>query len=157
MSRKSHPLACSFKTTIESPKQSPPESNKQSLQSDAALDTLTSWKFNLKTDEISVRFGPKHYKYSLLYRLISDFEPKPSQIKTEKSEKFHFYLREFDYVTVRTIFDLLYLKEARSVDLETVLEVMIWLNFENQIAEKSNFEVRLLEDIIKVRFVTVYK
>ena len=57
MNRKTHPLACSFKTTMESPKQNPPESNKQSLQSDAAQDTLTSWKFNLKTDEFSVRFG----------------------------------------------------------------------------------------------------
>ena len=57
VNRKTHPLACSFKKTIQSPKQSPAESNKQSLHSDAALDTLTSWKFNLKTDEISVRFG----------------------------------------------------------------------------------------------------
>ena len=54
---------------------------------------------------------------------------------------------------MRTIFDLLYLQEVESVDLETILEVMIWLNFENQIAKKSVFEVRLLEDIIKVRFV----
>ena len=65
------------------------------------------------------------------------------------------YIREFDYVTVRTMFDLLYLKVAESVDLKTILELMILLNNENQITEKSNFEVRLLEDIIKVGSITV--
>ena len=65
------------------------------------------------------------------------------------------YIREFDYATVRTMFDLLYLKVAESVDLKTILELMILLNNENQITEKSNFEVRLLEDIIKVGSITV--
>ena len=65
------------------------------------------------------------------------------------------YIRGFDYVTVRTMFDLLYLKVAESVDLKTILELMILLNNENQITEKSNFEVRLLEDIIKVGSITV--
>ena len=72
VNRKTHPLACSFKTTIESPKPSPPESTKKSLQSDATLETLTSWKFNLKTDEISVRFG-SNIKIIAFYQWISDF------------------------------------------------------------------------------------
>ena len=151
--RKTHPLACSFKATIEPPKKSPLELNKQTLQPDVAHAALESWKLSLKTKELLDRFGCKSILFRGLYKI---FDPRKSEIKNEKSEKFHLYLREFDYVTVRTIFDLLYLQEAESVDLETILEVMIWLNFENQIAEKSNFEVKLLEDIIKVRFVTVY-
>ena len=123
------------------------------MQPDVAHTDLESWKFNLKTDELLVRFGCKNILFQGLYKI---FDPRKSEIKKEKSEKFHLYLREFGYVTVRTIFDLLYVQEAESVDLETILEVMIWLNFENQIAEKSVFEVRLLEDIIKVRFVTVF-
>ena len=158
MNRKTHPLACSSKATKDSPKQSPSESNKQTLQPDVAHTALESWKLSLKTDELLVRFGCKKYLCFFLFQgLYKIFNPRKSQIKNEKSEKFHLYLREFGYVTVRTIFDLLHLKEAESVDLETVLEVMIWVNFENQIAEKSNFEVKLLEDIIKVRFITEYK
>ena len=57
--RKTHPLACSFKATIESPNQGPPESNKQALQSDVAHTALESWKFSLRTEEILVRFGCK--------------------------------------------------------------------------------------------------
>ena len=83
------------------------------------------------------------------------FKPRISQIKEERSKKFHKYLREFDYVTVRTIFDLIYEKEAASIDLATTLELMVLLNYENQINEKSNFEVKLLEDIIKVGFISL--
>ena len=65
------------------------------------------------------------------------------------------YLREFDYVTVRTMFDIIHVKEAKSVALETVLEMMILLNYQNEITKKSNFEVKLLGDIIKVRFTRI--
>ena len=85
------------------------------------------------------------------------FKPKISQIKEERSKKFHKYLREFEYATVRTMFDLIYEKEADSIDLATMLELMVLLNFENQITEKINFEVKLLEDIIKVRFISLSK
>jgi len=57
LNRKTHPLARSFKATIESPKQKPSESAKESLQSDDAQSTLETWKFHLKTDELSVRLG----------------------------------------------------------------------------------------------------
>jgi len=55
--RKTHPLACSFKATIESPKQKPSGSAKESLQSDDTQSPLKTWKFHLKSDELSVRQG----------------------------------------------------------------------------------------------------
>ena len=56
INRKTHPLACSFKATIESPKQKPSES-KKTVKSGDTQYALETWKFHLKTDELSVRFG----------------------------------------------------------------------------------------------------
>ena len=57
LNRKTYPLACSFKATIESANQKLAESTKKSLKSGDAQSALETWKFHLKTDELSVRSG----------------------------------------------------------------------------------------------------
>ena len=53
----------------------------------------------------------------------------------------------FSHEVVRTYFDQLHHIQTNVISLPTALDLMIFLNYEGQIDQKSDFEIRLFQEL----------
>ena len=83
----------------------------------------------------------------LTFELFMVFRSSKARQNFDSPPNYTFTYGDFSYKVVRLFFDQLHDITSNEVSLLEALELMVFLNHEGQIDQKSDFETRLYEDL----------